>query len=728
MNHRAEQPDPTSSQSQQLADQLIQDAQFELASILEQTVSIPTDTSGSPLLRAMGLVGHALGVSIQPPIAKDPRQLHDPIGAIAQASRIRVRHVRLNGNWWLQNQGALLGFRDDRQPIALLPTSKGYELVDPITRTRTLVNTTLASKVLPNAYVLYRSLPEKIHTALALLWFSLRGLKPNLRQILVSGVIVTLLGMLLPQLLAVLINQVIPAGDRDTLWQIGVVLVAVAFGQFAFQISQNLSMLSIDSLSNNALQPAVWDWLLRLTPGFFRQFTAGDLVRRVLSIRLIHQKFNGATQRTLLGAVFALLNLVLMVVYNASLAVIGIGIAIAIAGATIVATSFAIQQSRQLQTLDGMAFGLAVQLINSVAKLRVAMAEERAFAVWAKQYTQRLRLKAQLQTISDRLSILNEGLPLLGTALLFGFALPLLQSSQMTTGIFLAFLFAFSLFLKGVTDLCNTLMDLSMVVPIWERLQPILQAPLEVDSSKAHPGQLTGRLALENVSFRYHDHTPLILDNVSLYAEPGEFVAIVGPSGSGKSTILRLLLGFEKPLNGRVLYNNQDLATLNLQAVRRSLGVVLQNGQITTGSIFETITGGALASLEDAWNAAEMAGLADDIQAMPMGMHTIVSEGASNLSGGQRQRLLIARALVSQPQILLMDEATSALDNRTQAIVTASLKQLKVTRIVIAHRLSTIQDADRLYVLDAGRVIQSGNFSSLIQQDGLFQRLAKRQI
>jgi NHLM bacteriocin system ABC transporter ATP-binding protein len=488
-----------------------------------------------------------------------------------------------------------------------------------------------------------------------------------------------------------------------------------------------LTLLRIESLTNNGLQLAVWDWLLRLQPNFFRQFMAGDLVRRVLSIRQIHQKLNGATQRTFLNAIFALLNLGLMLVYSPFLAGIGIVIAVTITVGTLVTTIFSVSQSRKLQTLEGITYGLAVQLINSVAKLRVAMAEERAFAVWARQYSQRLRLKAKLQTLSDRLSIVNEGLPLLGTVLLFGFALPLLQSSEITTGTFLAFFFAFTLFLKGTTDLSNTLIDLSSLVPTWERLKPILQAPLEVDSSKTHPGQLSGRFALENVYFRYHDYTPLILNNISLNAEPGEFIAIVGPSGSGKSTILRLLLGFEAPLNGRILYDNKDMATLDLQAVRRSLGVVLQNGQITAGSIFDNISGGALASLEDVWKAAKMAGMADDIAAMPMEMHTIISEGGSNLSGGQRQRLLIARALVSSPKILLMDEATSALDNRTQAIVTQSLKELNITRIVIAHRLSTIQDADRIYVVEAGRIIQSGTFVDLIKQDGLFARLAARQ-
>jgi ABC-type bacteriocin/lantibiotic exporter with double-glycine peptidase domain len=239
---------------------------------------------------------------------------------------------------------------------------------------------------------------------------------------------------------------------------------------------------------------------------------------------------------------------------------------------------------------------------------------------------------------------------------------------------------------------------------------------------------LTGRLALEHVTFRYREDGPLILDDVSVYAEPGEFIALVGPSGSGKSTVFRLLLGFETPLSGTVYYDGQDLAGLDIQAVRRQLGVVLQNGRISSAPIFDSITAGALVSLDEAWEAARMAGFAEDIEQMPMGMHTVISEGGSNLSGGQRQRLLIARSLVLKPKIILMDEATSALDNRTQSIVTESLDRLNATRVVIAHRLSTIRNADRIYVIEAGRVVQVGTFEELVNQEGLFARLVARQL
>jgi ATP-binding cassette subfamily C protein len=235
-------------------------------------------------------------------------------------------------------------------------------------------------------------------------------------------------------------------------------------------------------------------------------------------------------------------------------------------------------------------------------------------------------------------------------------------------------------------------------------------------------------LALEHVSFRYRQDGPFVLNDVSLHVEAGQYVALVGPSGCGKSTILRLLLGFEAPEFGKVVYDGQDLAGLDLPAVRRQCGTVLQNGVIMAGSIFENIAGGLLIAIDDAWAAARLAGFADDVEAMAMGMHTVVSEGGTNLSGGQRQRLLIARALALKPKIVFFDEATSALDNRTQAIVSESLDRLAVTRLVIAHRLSTIRNADRIFVLEDGHVRQSGTFAELAGQEGLFARMMARQM
>jgi NHLM bacteriocin system ABC transporter ATP-binding protein len=389
---------------------------------------------------------------------------------------------------------------------------------------------------------------------------------------------------------------------------------------------------------------------------------------------------------------------------------------------------------RPLRILAGELSGVIVQLIQGVSKLRVAGAEERAFAYWGKKYSRQQTLRRRIQRIEDSINVFNAALPPLTSVMLFWFAIQVIQNTRpdepvtLTVGIFLAFNTAFGTFIGGVTSLSNTLIDTLDVATLWERARPILEGIPEVDASKADPGRLVGKLAIEHVTFRYRDDGPVVLDDVSLHAAPGEFIALVGPSGSGKSTIFRLLLGFDTPESGTIYYDDQDLAHLDVYAVRRQFGIVLQHSKIMSATIFENIAAGASITLDDAWDAARAAGLAEDIAEMSMGMHTVVSEGGSNVSGGQRQRLLIARALAFKPAILLFDEATSALDNRTQATVTASLDRLRVTRVVIAHRLSTIRHADRICVIDRGRIVQQGRFEELAQQDGLFAQLMARQM
>jgi len=712
---------------EQFNQQVIENALSDLATVLQPEPEVAFFEDGPPLLVALGAVGRALGIEIRPP-AEDFSAIQDPVAAIARASQIRIRRVTLASGWWRQDQGPMLAYTElEKRPVALLPReNRDYVIFDPVARTRTPVNESVAKTLTATAYILYRPLPQVALKAIDLLRFGIKGYEKDVVNIFVVGILGTILGMVAPQATAILINNAIPEGDRALLWQIGLVLFAVAFAQFAFEIAQSFITLRIESATNSALQPAIWDRLLRLSPGFFRQYTSGDLVNRVMAVREIHQKVSGATQRTLLSGIFALFNLVLMFIYSWQLGFVEVGLTIFAAVFTVVSSFLLVKKSQKQLELDGAIQGLSVQLINGVAKLRVAMAEERAFAAWAKKYSQQIRLKASWQQIKDGVSIFNEALPLVNSILIFG--VMLLMQTRLTLGTFVAFNYAATIFLKGVIDLSNTASEIWSIVPIWERAKPIWRSQPEYDPTKLNPGKLNGQIALERVSFRYSENGGLILNDVSIHAEPGEFIAIVGPSGSGKSTILRLLLGFETPLTGNVYYDGKDLAQMELQAVRRQLGVVLQNGKIGTGSIFQNITAGALVSLEEAWLAAQMAGLADDIKQMPMGMHTIIAEGGSNLSGGQRQRLLIARSLVSKPKIILMDEATSALDNRSQAIVTESLAKLNATRVVIAHRLSTIRHADRIYVIDAGHVLQVGNFSELIAQEGLFARLVARQL
>jgi ATP-binding cassette subfamily C protein len=580
----------------------------------------------------------------------------------------------------------------------------------------------------------YRSLPDKVLNASDLFRFALKNRGRDILIVFLTGIAATLLGMLTPHATAILIDNAIPDSDRGLLLQVGLGLLVAAFGMAVFRLAQGFALLRVETISDASTQAAVWDRLLNLPVSFFRQYTTGDLQSRVTSISTIRRLLSGTTLITLITGLFSLLNLGLLFYYSWKLALVAVAVAIVVVAVTTLSGMLLIRKVRPLLEIKGNIFGQTVQLINGISKLRVAGAQERGFASWSKNYSQQIKLELSTQNVEDGVALFNTVMPTVTSGILFWFTIQQLQEAQttgaigLTIGTFLAFNSAFGTFIKGATDVSNTVTGALQVIPQWKRAQPILETIPEVDLSKADPGKLMGKIAVDHVTFRYRQDGPLILDDVSLYAEPGEFIALVGGSGSGKSTIFRLLLGFETPEDGTIYYDGQDLSGLDVEAVRRQLGVVLQNGRIMSASIFDNIASGAQITLDEAWEAARMSGFADDVAAMPMSMHTVISEGGGNLSGGQRQRLLIARALALKPRILLFDEATSALDNKTQAIVSESLDKLQVTRIVIAHRLSTIRNANRIYVLRAGRVVQQGTFQELAAVEGLFAQLMARQI
>jgi ABC-type bacteriocin/lantibiotic exporter with double-glycine peptidase domain len=402
--------------------------------------------------------------------------------------------------------------------------------------------------------------------------------------------------------------------------------------------------------------------------------------------------------------------------------------------ATFLAAWAKLRVQRTVMEVEGRLSGLVLQLLAGAAKLRVTGAETRAFAQWAKEFSLQKRLGFQTGRVDAAVEVWNAAFPLLSSATIYfsvmWFAKETAKSggTPLSAGDFIGFNAAFGIFLSETLQLASAGMQALSVVPLFERARPILEEAPEVDAAKADPGEISGRIQVERVTFRYAADGPAILNDVTVSVEPGEYVAFVGASGSGKSTLLRLMLGLETPEAGSVYYDGKDLATIDVNKLRRRIGVVTQNSAIRAGSIFANIVGSLPLKDEDAWRAARMAGMEDDIKAMPMGMHTVLTQGGGTISGGQKQRLMIARAVVSRPRVLFFDEATSALDNKTQAIVTRSLNELQATRIAIAHRLSTIMGADRIYVMDAGKVVQVGTYEELAAVPGVFADLIKRQV
>jgi len=544
----------------------------------------------------------------------------------------------------------------------------------------------------------------------------------------VLGIAVSLLSLLPPIVAGVLFEDVVPARDEGRLVGLTLLLVAVAFGAAGFTVVQGIAWLRFEGVVSTSLLAAIWDRLLSLPVPFFRGYTSGDLTTRALGVDAIRDTLSRAMTTMVLAGFVAVANGVLMIVFDPLLGILAAAItAVAVVVILLIGRSI-LPHQRRLQETRGHEYGTAVQLFGGVSKLRVARAEARAFAVWGHWFA---RMKEAFYRAQRRYIVMTSfsaAWPLLATALIF-LAAAGLPGKTISAGAFLAFNTAFAQVVAAILRLGAAVVSVVGTIPVWERTRPIFAAVPEAERTKLDPGRLRGAIDLSEVSFRYGADGPQVLDEVTLRAAPGEFVALVGPSGSGKSTLLRLLLGFEQPDTGTVEYDGKDLGHLDVRAVRQQMGVVVQNARLLPGSIFQNIIGSsALLTIDDAWEAARVAGLEDDIRAMPMGMQTFIAEGGSSFSGGQRQRILIARAVAAKPHILLFDEATSALDNRTQASVTASLERLRATRIVIAHRLSTIRGADQILVLDGGRVVQRGTYAELAAREGPFAELARRQL
>lgn len=710
---------------------------------LVTTLNGPADKTGSGptpdwirtgpddvLLTACRRVGRAAHLEITTPPSRTDGRAND-LATIARASRIRTRRVLLSGEWWRADGGPFLGrIRESGQPIALIPNSPSeYIAHDPVNEDSRRVTEEVARSIDPRADQFYAPFPERKLGLRDVVAFGLSRSHRDVLTVVAMTIGAGLLSLVTPLATAMIFNDIIPGADRSALLQLvlGLLLIAVALG--AFNLLRVVALVRIEGKMGEATQGAVWDRLLALPPPFFRKFEAGELASRAMGIDGIRQILSGATVRGLMGGGMAVFQYALLFHFSIKLALwASLLLAIAILVAA-VAGRFRMRDERRVASLRNRITGRVLQFLSSISKLKSGGAESQTFAIWARLFSEQRRVQFRVRTISNALMAFNVGYPTLSIAVLYAVALPIIaEGSGLRTGDFLAFMSAFTTCLAGLLGATTGVITAVAAVPLYEQAKPVLESIPEVHLGKTDPGELKGALEVQHLRFRYHPDSPLVIRDVSLDLEPGEYIAFVGPSGSGKSTLLRLLLGFESPESGSIYYDDHDLEGIDARAVRNQIGVVLQDGRIMSGDIFNNIAGSTGASIDQVWEAAEAAGLADDIRAMPMGMHTVVSQGGGTLSGGQRQRLMIARAVVKKPRFIFFDEATSALDNRTQAIVSASLERLRATRIVVAHRLSTIRPADRIHVIERGRIVESGGYDELMVQDGLFATLARRQI
>lgn len=696
----------------------------------EKTIGLE-EASGDPLLDACRLVGKVMKIEIvQPPMRSPVNQSNTYFDDIARASHIRTRQVTLKGDWYKQDGGPILGYMvDDDRPIALIPASPyKYILYDFTLGIEKVVDKEIAVEIKNFGYVFYRPFEHKVITLRDLLSFGYKSSwKRDLAMIALMGVLGGILGTAIPLATGMVFNSIIPEGERAQLLQIAFFLGASALATMLFQFTRSLATLRMEGKMEGSIQASVWDRLLSLPVPFFKQFSAGELAMRAMGISRIRMILTGVTLNTILSSIFSIFTFGLLFYYDTRLAGVA---AILVAFAILVMGTLGywkVRYERKVLEVSNNISGMMLQLIAGITKFRVAGAESRAFHQWSKEFGDQRKLTFKRETLSNWLATFNTIFPTLSSMVIF-YTLTS-STGSMSPGLFIAFNSAFVSFMFSMVSLSESLVNANIVIPLYQRAKPILETLPEYDDAKINPKTLTGSIEVSHVSFRYKEDGPLILQDISFQIDEGDYVALVGTSGCGKSTLLRVLLGFEEPETGKVYYNGQDLSKVDIRTVRKQLGVVLQNGQLMSGNIFSNIVGAnPYLTIEDAWEAAKMAGIEEDIKEMPMGMHTVISEGAGTISGGQKQRLMIARAIIKKPKIVFFDEATSALDNRTQAMVSKSLDQLQATRIVIAHRLSTIINCNKIIVMDKGKIVESGTYQELIKNKGIFADLAKRQL
>lgn len=681
-----------------------------------------------PLAAALHRIGRHMGFAVASlPPEREDMALDEKLWWLIRESHLRIREVSLRSDAWQRDGMPLLVFtQEDDRPCVALPDAGGrWQLVEPVTAERRSLTRDNAADLQPRGFMIYRALPAAM-TPWQVARFTFTGSRRDIRRVVGLSAFVAALGLVTPVVTKVIVDEIIPHAELQYLGEMIIVLAAVALGTALFELARAIALVRVEGRGSIQLQAGIWDRIMRLPSTFFRGYSVGDLAMRIFGVELIRHLVSGVAIGALLGGVFSAVNLVLMLYFDWRLGLLAGGLAIVVLGAIYLAARLQLDHLRRVMMQEGRVTGIVVQLLSGIAKLRVAAAETRAFSYWAEAFAEQRRYKYQADTLRNRVTIIAGLLPLLFAIVVF--AAIGMQRETIDTGSFVAFNAALGQFVLGIVAVAGALSQALSAVPLYERLGPILEAAPETSQATGTVEPLAGAIEVNAISFRYAPTGPLVLNDVSFQVQPGEFVAFVGPSGSGKSTLFRILLGFEAPTTGTVYYDGKDLRRLDVRAVRQQLGVVLQSAKLSPGTILENIVGASRLTVNDAMEAVRMAGMEADLEAMPMGLQTFVAEGAGTLSGGQRQRLMIARALVRRPTILLFDEATSALDNETQAIVSRSLERLNVTRIVIAHRLSTIQNADRIYVIQAGRIVQQGSFAELMAEPGVFRELAERQI
>ncbi len=660
-------------------------------------------------------------------LPSDVRTLEEQMDYRLRPHGILHRTVKLEEGWQKDAIGAMLGtLKEDGRAVALIPGRfSGYYFLDFTTGKKTKVTRKNARLLDEEAVCFYRPLPMKELTVKDLLVFMAQ-------QHSVSDVVLyfgcmlaaTLLGMLGPMFTKHLFGDVLSGGNRTALMALASFMVCYALSRVLFSTFRSLVDGRISAKQNIAVQAAVMNRVLSLPASFFRGYSAGELSQRASYVQNLCSVLFDTIATTAFTSLFSLLYVAQIFAYTPALVAPSLVVAVVTFVISIVTTLLQTRISKEQMETSSKTGGMTYSMITGIQKIKLAGAEKRMFSRWARAYAKEAKLSYNPPLLLKLGGTITLAVSLAGSLVMYFLSV----KSGVTVSSYYAFTTAYAMVSGAFASLSSVAGAAANIKPILEMAKPILEAKPEYEEGKRNVDKLRGGIELSHISFRYPGMTENVIDDLSLKVKPGEYLAVVGATGCGKSTLLRLLLGFEKPQMGSIYYDRYDLSRVDLRSLRRKIGVVMQDAKLFTGDIFANITISAPdMNLEGAWEAAELAQVAEDIRKMPMGMNTLISEGQGGISGGQRQRLMIARALAPKPKILMFDEATSALDNITQKKVCEAIDALHCTRIVIAHRLSTIRRCDRIIVLDKGKIAEDGTYEELIAKNGTFAALVSRQ-
>ena len=660
-------------------------------------------------------------------IPDEIRDLDEQLEYCLRPHGLMRRSVKLEKGWYKDAFGPMLAFRkEDGTAVALLPKAfPGYYYRDPVSGERVEINRKTAEQFEEEAICFYRPLPLKKLGVPDLIAYMKDCLNTGDYILIIALTLATtLLGLLLTKITRALTGYVLESTNVPLLWGTAVFMISAILASQLIDASKQLMMNRIEIKTSLAVEAAMMMRILNLPANFFRKYSSGELSSRYGAVNQLCELILGNVFSAGLGAVMSLLYITQIFHYAPALVGPALLILLASIVVSVITALTQVRVSRQIMEKGAKENGLSFSLISGVQKIKLTGAEKRAFAKWGRSYAEVSELIYNPPILLRANGAITTAISLVGTIVMYYLAV----QTSVTPSEYIAFNAAFGAVSAAFASLTGVALSVAKIRPILEMAEPILKTEPESAENKTMVTKLGGNIELSNVYFRYTPNMPYVVNGMSLKIRAGEYIAIVGSTGCGKSTLVRLMLGFETPEKGAVYYDGKDLSGLDLRSLRRRIGTVTQDGSLFQGDIYSNIVISApQLTLDDAWAAAELAGIADDIRAMPMGMQTMISEGQGGISGGQKQRLMIARAVAPKPKILIFDEATSALDNRTQKQVSEALDALKCTRIVIAHRLSTIKHCDRILVLDKGQILEDGTYDELIAKNGFFAELVERQ-